>query len=144
MLKDPKNRYIKNPQTHPKASLRQNSSGAGRKFCSKVSKSNTLPIQIYSTLVEKSEGTTSVGLWFQNLLEGKCDDQQNLKDILEATLLSNLEGFTYISPNVHMTSSPVKKPNASKSLCLFTNILDVQLKTARPRFVLQQNQDAKP
>ena len=30
---------------------------------------------------------------------GKCDDQQNLKDILEAALLSTPEGVTYNSPN---------------------------------------------
>ena len=33
---------------------------------------------------------------------GKCDDQQNLKDILEADLLSTPEVFTDYSPNVHM------------------------------------------
>ena len=59
--------YI-NPQTHPKESLRQKGLGAGRNFTSKVSKSNTLPIQISLTLVETSGGTTSVGLWFQSLL----------------------------------------------------------------------------
>ena len=64
---------------------------------------------------------------------GKCDDQQNLKDILEAALLSTPEGFTDNSPNVHMTSTPVKKPSASKSLCLFTNIFDVKKKTAKHR-----------
>ena len=57
---------------------------------------------------------------------GKCDEQQNPKDILEAAILSTPEGFTDNSPNVHMASSLVKKPSASKSLCLFTNILDVQ------------------
>ena len=41
---------------------------------------------------------------------GKCDYQQNLKDILEADILSNPEGVTYHSPNVHMTSTPVNKP----------------------------------
>ena len=45
---------------------------------------------------------------------GKCDDQQNLKDILEAALLSTSEGVTDNSPNVHMTSSPDKKPSARK------------------------------
>ena len=30
---------------------------------------------------------------------GKFDDQQNLKDILEAALLSTPEGVTYNSPN---------------------------------------------
>ena len=33
---------------------------------------------------------------------GKCDDQQNLKDIINAAILSTPEGFTDISPNVHM------------------------------------------
>ena len=65
--KDPTNRYIKNPQTHPKASLGQKGLGAGRKFTRKVSKSNTLPIQIYLTLVETSGGMTSVGLWSRSL-----------------------------------------------------------------------------
>ena len=66
---------------------------------------------------------------------GECDDQQNLKDILEAAILSTPEGFIDISPNVHVTSSPVNKPNARKSLCLFTNILIVKLTTAKLRFV---------
>ena len=57
---------------------------------------------------------------------GKWDDQQNLKDIIDAAVLSTPEGVTDNSPNVHMTSTPVKKPSARKSLCLFTNILDVQ------------------
>ena len=66
---------------------------------------------------------------------GKCDDQQNIKDILEAAILSTPEGFTYNSPNVHMTSSLVNKPSARKSLCLFTNILAVKPTTAKRRFV---------
>ena len=66
---------------------------------------------------------------------GKIDDHQNLNDILEAALLSTPEGFTDKSPNVHMTSSPVNKPSARISLCLFTNILDVKPKTEKRRFV---------
>ena len=65
---------------------------------------------------------------------GKCDDQQNLKDIIEAALLSTPEVFTDKSPNVHMSSTTVKKPSAKKSLCLFTNILDAKPKTAKRRF----------
>ena len=60
---------------------------------------------------------------------GKCDEKQNLKDILEASLISAPEGFIDNSPNVHLPSTPVKKPSARKSLCLFTNILDVKPKT---------------
>ena len=66
---------------------------------------------------------------------GKCDDQQNLKYIIDADILSTPEGVTDNSPNVNMTSTPVKKPSASKSLCLFKNILDVQPKTSKRRFV---------
>ena len=66
---------------------------------------------------------------------GKFDDQQNLKDILESALLSNPEGFTDNSPNVHIPSTPFKKPSTRKSLCLFTNILDVKPKTEKRRFV---------
>ena len=74
---------------------------------------------------------------------GKCDDQQNLKDIIEADILSTPEVFIYNSPNVHMTSSPFKKPSARKSLCLFTNILNVKLK--RQHIVLWlHNTNAKP
>ena len=66
---------------------------------------------------------------------GKCDDQQNLKDIIDAAILSTPEGVTDNSPNVHMTSTPVKKPSSRKSLCLFTKKLDVQPKTAKRHFV---------
>ena len=45
------------------------------------------------------------------------------------------EGVTYDSPNVHIKSSPFKKPIARKSLCLFTNILDVKPTTEKRRFV---------
>ena len=62
---------------------------------------------------------------------GKCDDKKNLKDIIDAAILSTPEGVTDNSPNVHMTSTPVKKQSARKSLYLFTNILDVQPKTAK-------------
>ena len=34
-----------------------------------------------------------------------------------------------------MTSTPVKKPSARKSLCLFTNILGVKPKTSKRRYV---------
>ena len=36
---------------------------------------------------------------------------------------------------MHIPSTPVKKPSASKSLCLFTNIFIVKHKTANRRFV---------
>ena len=39
---------------------------------------------------------------------GKCDDQKNIKDIIDAAILSTPEGVTDNSPNVHMTSKPVK------------------------------------
>ena len=66
---------------------------------------------------------------------GKCDDQQNLKDIIDAAMVSTPEVATYDIHNIPMTPTPVKKPSASKSLCLFTNILDVKPKTAKHRIV---------
>ena len=80
------------------------------------------------------------------LLEHKClqnikklykhavnyDNQQQLKDILEAAMVSTPEGLTNNSPIYPMTSTTVKKPSARKSLCLFTNILDVKNKSAIP------------
>ena len=74
---------------------------------------------------------------------GKCDDQQNLKGILESALLSTPEGFLDNSPNVLITSTTFKKPSASKSLFLFTNILDVK-PAAGKRHILLQNPDANP
>ena len=45
---------------------------------------------------------------------GKCDDQQNLKGILDAAMVSTPEEVTDDSPHVPMTSTPVKKPSAMK------------------------------
>ena len=49
---------------------------------------------------------------------GKCDDQQQFKDIIEAAMVSTTEGFTDDSTISPMTSTPVKKPSVQKSLCL--------------------------
>ena len=58
---------------------------------------------------------------------GKCDNQKQFKDILEADMVSTPEVFTHNSTISSRTSSPFNKPRARKSLCLFTNILDVNL-----------------
>ena len=50
-------------------------------------------------------------------------------------MVLNPDGFVDNSPNLPMTSTPVKKPSARKSLCLFTNIFDVKKKTEKRRFV---------
>ena len=42
---------------------------------------------------------------------GKCDYQQNLKDIIDAAILFNPEGVTDKIPNVSMTSTLVNKKN---------------------------------
>ena len=59
---------------------------------------------------------------------GKSDNQQQLIDILEAAMVSTPEGFTNNIPISPMKSSPVKKPSAQKSLCMFTNVLEVNKK----------------
>ena len=61
---------------------------------------------------------------------GKCDNQQQLKYILEYAIVYTPEGFTNDSLISSTTSTPVKKTSDRKSLCLFTNILDVNQKTA--------------
>ena len=53
--------------------------------------------------------------------------------ILDAAMVLTPEEVAYDSPNVTITSTPVKKPSARKSLCLFTNICDVKNKTAKRR-----------
>ena len=62
--------------------------------------------------------------------DGKCDDQQKFKDILEAAMVSTPEVFTNNSPRSPMTQAPFNKPISRKSLCFFTNILYVNKKTA--------------
>ena len=42
-------------------------------------------------------------------MQVSCDDQQNLKDILDASMVSTPEEFVDDSPNVPMKSTPVKK-----------------------------------
>ena len=59
---------------------------------------------------------------------GKFYDQQNFKDVINAFMVSTPDGVIDKSPNVPMTSTPVQKPSASKSLCLFTNIFNVKNK----------------
>ena len=49
---------------------------------------------------------------------GKCDNQQNFKKIIDDDMVLTPEGVTDESPNVPMTSTPVKKPSARKSMCL--------------------------
>ena len=46
---------------------------------------------------------------------GKYGDQQNLKDVLGAALLSTPEGVIDNNPNVHIISTPVKKSSTSNS-----------------------------
>ena len=58
----------------------------------------------------------------------KCDNQKQLKDIPEADIVSTPELFTDNSPISTMTPTPINKPSAQKSLCLFTNILYVKIK----------------
>ena len=48
-------------------------------------------------------------------------------------MVSTTEELTDDSPNFPMTSTPVKKPSARKSLCLFTNMLNVKKKTTKRR-----------
>ena len=85
-----------------KASLRQKGLGAGRNFNRKVSKSNTLPIQISLTLVETSGGTASVGLWFRSLLllVGRHKEGRSRGTGHDSTFLKQLKGEGWIAVDV--------------------------------------------
>ena len=65
----------------------------------------------------------------------KCDDQQNLKDTLDAAMVLTTERVTDNINSVPMTSTPVNEPVDRKSLYLFTNILNFKQKTAKRRIV---------
>ena len=43
--------------------------------------------------------------------DGKCDDHQQFKDILEVDMVSTTEGFTDNIPISPTTSTPIKKPS---------------------------------
>ena len=57
---------------------------------------------------------------------GKCDDHQQFKDIIEAAMVYTPEGFTDNTPIYTRKSTPVKKPSTQKSMCMFTNVLEVK------------------
>ena len=50
---------------------------------------------------------------------GKCDNQQQFKDILEANIVSTTEGLTYKNLRSPMIPAPVKKPS-DKNHCVFS------------------------
>ena len=58
----------------------------------------------------------------------KCDDQQEFNNVLEAAMVYTTEVLTNNSHRFPITSTPVKKLSARKSLCLFTNILYLKKK----------------
>ena len=70
---------------------------------------------------------------------GKCDNQKKFKEILENYMVYTPEGFTNESHISTMTSEPVKKTIARKSLCLFTKILDGKKKTATRQVVASKS-----
>ena len=90
-------------------------------------------IRIYQSLCTRSSFEQKCLNNTKNIYQhaGKCDDQQNLKNIVDAAMVLTTEGVTDNIPNAPMASTPVNKPSFKKSLCLFTNILDVKPKTAK-------------
>ena len=61
---------------------------------------------------------------------GKCDDQNQQKEIIEAAMVSNTEGFTDNSPISSGSYVTVKQPNTWKTLCQFSETLDIKPNTA--------------
>ena len=64
---------------------------------------------------------------------GKRYYQQNLKDLLDADMVSTPEEITDVISSLRKTPTTVKKPRARKSLCLFTNIFYVKNKASKRR-----------
>ena len=62
---------------------------------------------------------------------GICDNRQQFKYILEATMVYTPEGFTDNSPISPIKSTPIQKPNAQKSLCLFNECFEVKKAACR-------------
>ena len=74
---------------------------------------------------------------------GKCDDQQNLKDIIDAAILSTPEGVTDNSTYFHMASKPEKKQVLGNH-CVYSQIY-WKLNQQQPNIVLWlQNPDTNP
>ena len=74
---------------------------------------------------------------------GKCDDQQNIKDIIDAAILSTPEGVTDKSPNVNMTPTPVKNQVLGNNFVYSQTYWMLNLK--QPNVVLWlQNQNTNP
>ena len=57
---------------------------------------------------------------------GNCDKQQQFKDMLEAAMAYTPKVSTDNSPISPMKPTPVKKTKTRKSLCMFTNVLNVK------------------
>ena len=64
-----------------------------------------------------------------NKTAGKCDYQQQYKAIIEAEMVATPEGCTKNSPITPHPSVSTKTTNARKSLCQFSETLDVKNKT---------------
>ena len=81
-------------------------------------------IDIYQLLFTKSSFEHRCMNNIKNIYQHavKCDDEQNITDIIDVAMVSTPELVTDNSPNVPITSTP---------LCLFTKILNVTLKTEK-------------
>ena len=81
-----------------------------------------------------SNSALSEHIYIQNIKKlyqhaEKCKKRQKFKDIPESAMVYTPEVFTNNSPRSPINPTPVKKLRARKSLCLFTNLLDVKNKT---------------
>ena len=73
----------------------------------------------------------------------KCDDQQNLKDIIDAAMVSNPEDIIYDSPSLPMTQTTVKNQVLGNH-CVFSPTY-LMLKRKQQNVVLElQNQNTEP
>ena len=75
--------------------------------------------------------------------EGKCDDQQNLKDIIDAAMVSTTEEITDDSPSFPTTQTTVKN-QVLVNHCVFSPAYSM-LKRKQQNVMLElQNQNTEP
>ena len=74
---------------------------------------------------------------------GKCDDQQTLKDVFDAAMVSTPEESTYVIPSLRKTPTTINIQVLGNHYVYSPTYLMLKLK--QQNFVLElQNQNAKP
>ena len=74
---------------------------------------------------------------------GKCDNQKNIRDIIDSAILSTTYRVTDDSPNVPMKSTPVKK-NLLGNHCIYSPTYSMLNQKHQNDGLCLQNPNTKP